>query len=95
MPEFHISPQRSYILEQFVNDLPAYRKKAKLRQHELAALVGISRQKMSDIERKTAPIGWDTFLAILFVLSRYGLEQEICGDTPLKRALDKELHPNT
>ena len=94
MPEFQLSPQRQYIIEHFTKQLPALRKKAGLKQYELASLVGKSRQKLSDIERGVAPLGWDTFLAILFVLRENGLEKEIEGDSALRRILDKELHPN-
>ena len=91
MPEFNLSPQRTYILEHFVPQLPSLRKKAGLKQYELAAYIGKSRQKLSDIERGIAPMGWDTFLAILFVLERHGLGEEISGDSTLSRLLTKEL----
>lgn len=94
MPEFQLSPQRRYIIEHFVKDLPALRKKAGLKQYELAALVGKSRQKISEVERGNATIGWDTFLAILFVLQANGLENEIKHDSALSRMLEKELYPN-
>ncbi|MBE6673304.1 MAG: helix-turn-helix domain-containing protein [Ruminococcaceae bacterium] len=94
MPEFQLSPQRQYIIEHFIKELPTLRKKAGLKQYELASLVGKSRQKLSDIERGTAPMGWDTFLAILFIFQSYGLEAEIRNDSALTRVLEKELHPN-
>lgn len=93
MPEFQLSPQRRYIIEQFIKELPALRKKAGLKQYELAALVGKSRQKISDAERGIASIGWDTFLAILFVLQANGLEDEIKNDSALSRMLSNELYP--
>lgn len=94
MPEFKLSPQRQYIIEHFIKELPALRKKAGLKQYELADLVGKSRQKISDTERGLTSIGWDTFLAILFVLQEHGLEAEIKNDSSLHRILEKELHPN-
>ena len=94
MPEFKLSPQRQYIIDRFVKELPSLRKKAGLKQYELADLVGKSRQKISDVERGIASIGWDTFLAILFVLQAYGLEDDIRHDSSLARMLEKELHPN-
>ncbi|MBE6638964.1 MAG: helix-turn-helix transcriptional regulator [Ruminococcaceae bacterium] len=93
MPEFQLSPQRRYIIEHFIKQLPLLRKKAGLRQYELADCIGKSRQKLSDIERGIAPMGWDTFLAILFVLESYGLIDEIRNDSTLARVLEKELHP--
>ena len=92
MPEFNLSPQRAYIMQQFIPQLPDLRKKAGLKQYELAAHIGKSRQKLSDIERGIAPMGWDTFLAILFVLERHGLHGEIAGDSALSRLLSKELN---
>lgn len=91
MPEFNLSPQRAYIIERFTKELPALRKKAGLKQYELADCIGKSRQKLSDIEHGRAPMGWDTFLAILFVLERHGLSDEIAGDSTLSRLLEKEL----
>ena len=91
MPEFSLSPQRSHIMDRFTKELPALRKKAGLKQYELADAIGKSRQKISDIEHGRAPMGWDTFLAILFVLERHGLTEEISGDSTLARLLEKEF----
>ncbi len=91
MPEFSLSPQRAYIMDRFITELPALRKKAGLKQYELADAIGKSRQKLSDIEHGRAPMGWDTFLAILFVLQRHGLTEEISGDSTLSRLLEKEF----
>lgn len=91
MPEFNLSPQRAHIIDRFTRELPALRQEAGLKQYELAECIGKSRQKLSDIEHGRAPMGWDTFLAILFVLERNGLRQAIEGDSPLSRLLDREL----
>lgn len=91
MPEFTLSPQRAYIMDRFIKELPVLRKKAGLKQYELADAIGKSRQKISDIEHGRAPMGWDTFLAILFVLERHGLKDEISGDSTLARLLEKEF----
>ncbi len=91
MPEFSISPQRAHIIDRFTTQLPTLRKKAGLKQYELADAIGKSRQKLSDIEHGRAPMGWDTFLAILFVLEHRGLREEIEGDSTLSRLLEKEL----
>lgn len=93
MPEFQLSPQRQYIIDHFLRELPSLRKKAGLHQYELAKCIGKSRQKLSDIERGVAPLGWDTFLAILFVLQAYGLHDELLVGSALGRALEKELQP--
>ncbi len=91
MPEFQLSPQRQYIIEHFVKELPTFREKAGLKQYQLAKCIGKSRQKLSDIERGVAPLGWDTFLAILFVLQSYGLHDELFVGSALGRVLEKEL----
>ena len=93
MPEFQISPQRQYIIDSFVSKLPDLRRRAGLKQYELANCIGKSRQKLSDIERGVAPLGWDTFLAILFVLRAGGLAEELGQDSTLGRLLQKELKP--
>ena len=94
MPEFQISPQRQYVIDQFVARLPELRRKAGLKQYELAECIGKSRQKLSDIERGVAPMGWDTFLAIVFVLLENGLQEDLGKDSSLGRLLEKELKPN-
>ena len=48
------------------------RKKLRMSQAELGEAVGKSRQKISELERGVAPLGWDTYLAILLVLSARG-----------------------
>ena len=58
-----------------VKELPAYRKKMHMSQAELGDAVGKSRQKISELERGVAPLGWDTYLAILLVFcARGGLD---------------------
>ena len=39
----------------------------------LGDAVGKSRQKISEMERGSAPLGWDTYLAILMVLGAHGV----------------------
>ena len=53
--------------------VPAYRKKMHMSQAELGDAVGKSRQKISEMERGAAPLGWDTYLAILMVLGARGV----------------------
>lgn len=56
------------ILEEFVEKMPHIRKKLRLSQTELGEKVGLSRQSISSIERKSVPLTWDTFLAISLVI---------------------------
>ena len=72
MPEFIISTERQQLIGNLVERLPAIRKKAHLSQDDLASMVGKSRQKISDIERRSAPMGWDTYLAVCTMLEIAG-----------------------
>lgn len=72
MPEFIISTERQQLIGNLVERLPAIRKKAHLSQDDLAGMVGKSRQKISDIERRTAPMGWDTYIAVCTMLEING-----------------------
>lgn len=48
-----------------VDRLPQIRKEYGFSQTQFGALVGKSRQQLSAIERKMAPLPWDTLLAII------------------------------
>lgn len=72
MPEFVISADRQQLIRNLVARLPVIRKKVRLSQDELGNLVGKSRQKISDIERNSAPLGWDTYVAICTMLELKG-----------------------
>lgn len=80
MPEFKINAKRQELIDSLIKNLPTYRKQLRLTQTELARIIGKSRQTVSDMERKVAPMGWDTYLAIIKVLevnnSFEGLLQE-------------------
>ena len=65
MPQFVQSEQQRELISSLVQELPAYRKKMRMSQAELGDAVGKSRQKISEMERGSAPLGWDTYLAIL------------------------------
>ncbi len=73
MPQFVQTERQKELIESLVKDLPAYRKKMHMSQAELGDAIGKSRQKISEIERGTAPVGWDTYLAILMVLGAHGV----------------------
>lgn len=72
MPHLILTQEQKTLLNLFVADLPEHRKKIRISQAELARLVGKSRQTISEIESGAAPLGWDTFLAILTVLAARG-----------------------
>ena len=58
------------LVEKLVNNLPALRAKMKISQAELAEAVGIGRQTIISIENKNSKMRWDTFLAMMLVISR-------------------------
>lgn len=72
MPEFVISAERQQLIGNLVERLPVIRKKVRLSQDDLGRMVGKSRQKISDIERHSAPMGWDTYLAVCTMLEIAG-----------------------
>ena len=73
MPQFVQTEQQKELINSLVQDLPVYRKKMHMSQADLAEAVGKSRQKISEMERGAAPLGWDTYLAILLVLGAHGV----------------------
>ena len=73
MPQFVQTNQQKELINSLVQELPAYRKKMRMSQAELGDAVGKSRQKISEMERGAAPLGWDTYLAILMVLGAHGV----------------------
>ena len=73
MPQFVQTEQQKELIRTLVQELPAHRKKMHMSQAELGDAVGKSRQKISEMERGAAPLGWDTYLAILMVLGARGV----------------------
>ena len=71
MPQFVQSEQQRELISSLVQELPAYRKKMRMSQAELGDAIGKSRQKISEMERGSAPLGWDTYLAILMALMAF------------------------
>ena len=76
MPEFKISEERQILIKELISELPKFRKQLRISQSELAGKIGKSRQTISDIERSVAPMGWDTYLAIIKVFEANGLFQD-------------------
>ena len=56
MPQFVQSEQQRELISSLVQELPAYRKKMRMSQAELGDAVGKSRQKISEMERGSAPL---------------------------------------
>ena len=81
---------KNELIEKLVSNLPALRAKMRISQAELAEAVGIGRQTLVSIENRNGKMRWDTFLAIMLIISGneevadlltfLGLRlQEVCG----------------
>jgi len=57
------------MIESLVTDLPYIRKRLGVSQTQLGNYVGLSRQTISSIERKTTPLSWNNYLALLLFLA--------------------------
>ncbi len=60
--------QRKMMMD-LVDSLPKLRKRLKISQTDLGEKVGLSRQTISSIERKTTPLTWNNYLAIMMFLT--------------------------
>lgn len=65
MAETKTTNKQEIIIQHMVDRLPALRKKYGISQTELGEKIGLSRQTISAIERKTTPLTWTTMLAML------------------------------
>lgn len=90
MPEFNISSRRKQCIDRLVENLPSYRKMIGVSQTVLSEKIGKSRQTVSDIERGKAPLGWDTYIAIVLFFESNGLF-DVLHDTSMKDALFNDL----
>ena len=60
---------RSELIAKLTANLPVLRAKLKLSQAELSTAIGVGRQTIVAIESGNSKMRWDTFLAIVFVIS--------------------------
>lgn len=65
MSEIIATNEQAAIIQHMVDRLPALRKKYGISQKELGEKIGLTRQTISAIERKTTPLTWTTMLAML------------------------------
>lgn len=65
MADIILTKDQSDIMAFFSEELPGIRKKFKVSQTMLGKKVGLSRQTISSIERKTVPMTWNTFLSLI------------------------------
>ncbi len=57
--------RKKYVAE-LKSNLPLLRLKAGISQDELAGVIGVSRQTYGAIERGDRPMGWNTYLSLIF-----------------------------
>lgn len=57
--------KEAYMLK-LTKELPFLRMKLEISQDELAGFIGVSRQTYGAIERKDRPMGWNTYLSLIF-----------------------------
>lgn len=65
MSEVITTNEQDVLIQHMIDRLPALRKKYGISQTELGEKIGLSRQTISAIERKTTPLTWTTMLAML------------------------------
>ena len=63
--EINTTNEQEILIQHMVDRLPAIRKKYGISQKELGEKIGLSRQTISAIERKTTPLTWTSLLAML------------------------------
>ncbi len=89
MPGFVITKPQQELICALVPELSVYRKKMRMSQGDLAIAIGKSRQKISEIERGVAPMGWDTYLAIILLLSAHGVLETTGRDAETIKKIEK------
>ena len=63
--EINTTNEQEILIQHMVDRLPAIRNKYGISQKELGEKIGLSRQTISAIERKTTPLTWTSMLAML------------------------------
>ncbi|WP_049945036.1 helix-turn-helix transcriptional regulator [Butyrivibrio sp. AC2005] len=61
--------RQNEMIETLVKRLPLIRKEMNISQTELGEKVGLSRQTISAVERGTAELSWNNYLAIMMFLN--------------------------
>ncbi len=62
--------KRDELIDKLTSNLPLIRAKMKMSQAELAEVVGIGRQTIISIENKSSKMRWDTFMAMMLIISK-------------------------
>ena len=69
--------EQEVLIQHMVDRLPALRKKYGISQKELGEKIGLSRQTISAIERKTTPLTWTSMLAMRIVTVYFTSHKEL------------------
>ena len=56
--------EKEVLLKNMIDNLPTLRKRLGMTQEEMAALAGISRSTLANIENMKRPMTWNNFLAL-------------------------------
>ena len=83
MPSFVISEKQRVLIDAMIPLLPVYRKQMRMSQADFGAAIGKSRQKISEVERGAAPLGWDSYLATVLILSAHGVLEPFGRDAAM------------
>lgn len=59
--------QKTILMDNMVNNLPALRKVLGVSQEGLADMVGLNRSSIAAIENHKRKLSWDTFLALVLI----------------------------
>lgn len=73
--------EKKRLLEIFSANLATYRKAMKQSQEEFGALIGITRQTVSSIERGAYPLTWSIFLSCLFICTSHVRAKKLIFNT--------------
>ena len=65
MSQMNYEKIQKEMIDDLVDSLPKLRKRLKISQTDFGERVGLSRQTISSIERKTTPLTWNNYLAIM------------------------------
>lgn len=89
MPEFVLTPPQRELIDALIPELPVYRKRMRMSQESFGHAIGKSRQKISQIERGAAPLGWDTYLAIILLFTVHGVLEPYGRDVAILASIEK------
>lgn len=69
MEQIRISDSQAKLMDDLIANLPKFRRRLGISQTELGEKVGLSRQTISSIERRKAPLTWNNYLALMMFVT--------------------------